>query len=117
MLVSRQQGTKMFKTAAEAIDREIDAHTASWLMRVHCRPDSAATWQRFRDANPAFDLWDSALYARRGLMQQARDAAINREWLAEQRGQRLREVAQRRRDAKDSARRCGTTALAAQLRH
>jgi hypothetical protein len=97
----------------EAIDRDIDAHRASWLMRVHCRPDSCATWQRFRDANPAFDLHDCALSVRRGLTQQVRDAAIHREWLAEQRSQKLREIAQRRRDAADSARRDRTTALTA----
>lgn len=112
-------------TAAEAIaqieqiDRLYDGVLTALQMRLRHNLSvtgfglSCMAWHRAWQRCPDLEIRRDALMLQRGRLQLVRDAAIHREWLAEQRSQKAHEAAQRRRDAADRARRNHTTALAA----
>lgn len=78
------------------VDTQIDAVAALFLMRLRCRPDSAGAWQNARNRCPDLVARWNALYLQRSNLQLVRDAALNREYAAQQR----RETAARNKAAK-----------------
>lgn len=85
----------------DAVDVQIDAVGALFLMRLRCRPDTAGTWQNARNRCPDLVARWNALYLQRGNLQVERDRAINREYAAQQR----REEAARRKADREAAKR------------
>lgn len=88
------------------VDRLLDANMAALFMRVRCIPGGCWGFENAYARNQDLRIRRDALTLQRGRLQVLRDAAINREWPAQQRAQRARDRAEARR-------RNRTTALAA----
>lgn len=98
-------------TAAEKIaqiDKLIDANRAAVLLRIRCRPETSADWQRVRDAHPDFHARDCELYRQRGLAQVERDEAAEKAWKREQAKKRRDEVKRAKAQTDATVRRFAT---------
>lgn len=92
--------------AIAQVDRLLDATIAALFTRVRCALRDRWGFQTAWNRCPDLAIRRDVLTRKRGRLQVLRDAAINREWPAQQRAQRARDRAEMRR-------RNRTTALAA----
>lgn len=69
----------------DAVDTLLDANMAALFMRVRCALDSCAAFETAYRLCPDLRIRSDVLIRQRGRLQLVRDAAINREYAAQQR--------------------------------